>query len=152
MVAPSVPSRAILLGFCSRYPLIFRYQVQYMSKSALDGYHHSHFIWVFASNKQKKGKLSTSHRYDLLPLLRSSPGGIRRELVVYDFPDCKYSQFLNTVKNKWQKVLYFVKLSDLFSTYKENLHRTFALELILDHHLTTCAAWSHWFRNQFAVL
>ena len=41
----------------------------------------------------KKGKLSTSHRYDLLPLLRSSPGGIRRELVVYDFPDCKYSYF-----------------------------------------------------------
>ena len=31
---------------------------------------------------QKKGKLITSHRYDLLPLLRSSPGGIQRELVV----------------------------------------------------------------------
>lgn len=31
---------------------------------------------------KKKGKLITSHRYDLLPLLRSSPGGIRRELVV----------------------------------------------------------------------
>ena len=47
---------------------------------------------------RKKGKLSTSHRYDLLPLLRSSPGGIRRELVVYDFPDCKYSYFLSTCK------------------------------------------------------
>ena len=35
---------------------------------------------------QKKGKLSTSHRYDLLPLLPSDPGGIQRELVVYDFP------------------------------------------------------------------
>ncbi len=35
---------------------------------------------------EKKGKLSTSHRYDLLPLLPSDPGGIQRELVVYDFP------------------------------------------------------------------
>ena len=32
--------------------------------------------------KIKKGKLITSHRYDLLPLLRSSPEGIQRELVV----------------------------------------------------------------------
>ena len=39
--------------------------------------------------KQKKGKLDTSHRYDLLPLLPSGPGGIQRELVVYDLPDAK---------------------------------------------------------------
>ena len=32
--------------------------------------------------KQKKGKLTTSHRYNLLPLLRSGPGGVQRELVV----------------------------------------------------------------------
>ena len=38
---------------------------------------------------RKKGKLSTSHRYDLLPLLPSGPGGVQRELVVYDFPDGK---------------------------------------------------------------
>jgi len=31
---------------------------------------------------QKKGKQSTSHRYNLVPLLRSRPGGVRRELVV----------------------------------------------------------------------
>ena len=43
-------------------------------------------------HKRKKGKLDTSHRYDLLPLLRSSPGGIQRELVVYDFPECKGRQ------------------------------------------------------------
>ena len=43
--------------------------------------------------KRKKGKLDTSHRYDLLPLLRSSPGGIQRELVVYDFPDAKVAKF-----------------------------------------------------------
>ena len=30
----------------------------------------------------KKGKLTTSHRYNLLPLLRSGPGGVQRELVV----------------------------------------------------------------------
>lgn len=36
--------------------------------------------------KWEKGKLSTSHRCDLLPLLPSGPGGIQRELVVYDFP------------------------------------------------------------------
>ena len=35
---------------------------------------------------RKKGKLDTSHRYNLLPLLYSYPGGVGRELVVYDFP------------------------------------------------------------------
>ena len=47
---------------------------------------------------QKKGKLDTSHRYDLLPLLRSSPGGIQRELVVYDFPECKGRQNFGIAK------------------------------------------------------
>ena len=49
--------------------------------------------------KRKKGKLDTSHRYDLLPLLRSSPGGIQRELVVYDFPDAKVAIFSALPKN-----------------------------------------------------
>lgn len=43
--------------------------------------------------KTKKGKLSTSHRYDLLPLLPSGPGGVQRELVVYDFPDANIVKF-----------------------------------------------------------
>ena len=34
----------------------------------------------------KKGKLLISHRYNLLPLLPSGPGGIHRELVVQDLP------------------------------------------------------------------
>ena len=34
-----------------------------------------------------------SHRYDLLPLLPSGPGGIQRELVAYDFPQRKYTIF-----------------------------------------------------------
>ena len=38
---------------------------------------------------KKKGKLDTSHRYNLLPLLYSYPGGVGRELVVYDFPRTK---------------------------------------------------------------
>ena len=45
------------------------------------------------SYTRKKGKLSTSHRYDLLPLLPSDPGGIQRELVVYDLPDAKLLNF-----------------------------------------------------------
>ena len=47
---------------------------------------------------QKKGKLLASHRYNLLPLLPSGPGGIQRELVVYDFPDAKIATFLLIAK------------------------------------------------------
>jgi len=32
------------------------------------------------------GKRSISHRYNHLPLLRSSPGGFQQELVVWDLP------------------------------------------------------------------
>ena len=49
--------------------------------------------------KQKKGKLSTSHRYDLLPLLPSGPGGVQRELVVYDFPAANIRLFLYSAIN-----------------------------------------------------
>ena len=34
----------------------------------------------------KKGKLFVSHRYNLIPLLHSCPGGVLRELVVQDLP------------------------------------------------------------------
>ncbi len=47
---------------------------------------------------KKKGKLSTSHRYDLLPLLPSGPGGVWRELVVYDFPTANVLLFPVTAK------------------------------------------------------
>ena len=63
---------------------------------------------------RKKGKLDTSHRYDLLPLLRSSPGGIQRELVVYDFPECKGSQFFLTCK----KLLTFQAFTHKAALYK----------------------------------
>jgi len=39
------------------------------------------------------GKLTVSHRYNLLPLLRSNPGGIGRELVVQDLPERKGNAF-----------------------------------------------------------
>ena len=52
----------------------------------------SDFIWDVHKKAQKKGKLGTSHRYDLLPLLHSCPGGVQRELVVYDFPVGKGSK------------------------------------------------------------
>ena len=42
---------------------------------------------------RKKGKLSTSHRYNLLSLLSSDPGEVGRELVVYDFPVTKVAIF-----------------------------------------------------------
>jgi hypothetical protein len=32
------------------------------------------------------GKQPLSHRYNLLPLLRSRPGGVQRELIVKDLP------------------------------------------------------------------
>ena len=42
---------------------------------------------------QKKGKLNTSHRYNLLLLLPSGPGRVQRELVVYDLPGTKVGIF-----------------------------------------------------------
>ena len=59
--------------------------------------HRSVEIWIKVYIR-KKGKLDTSHRYDLLPLLRSSPGGIQRELVVYDLPGTKVIIFSLTQK------------------------------------------------------
>ena len=36
----------------------------------------------YPNRQKKKGKLLISHRYNLLPLLHSCPGGFQRELVV----------------------------------------------------------------------
>ena len=43
-------------------------------------------IYSFPFFVTKKGKLRTSHRYNLIPLLPSGPGGVLRELVAQDFP------------------------------------------------------------------
>ncbi len=42
-----------------------------------------HFYFI---EKVKMGKHLLSHRYNLLPLLRSRPGGVQRELIVKDLP------------------------------------------------------------------
>lgn len=44
-------------------------------------------LFFAPARAQKKGKLTMSHRYDLIPLLPSGPGGVLRELVAQDFPD-----------------------------------------------------------------
>jgi hypothetical protein len=36
--------------------------------------------------KIKMGKQLLSHRYNFLPLLRSRPGGVQKELIVEDLP------------------------------------------------------------------
>ncbi len=41
------------------------------------------------------GKHLLSHRYNLLPLLRSHPGGVQRELVVKDLPETKVGKKCN---------------------------------------------------------
>ncbi|KQC00903.1 hypothetical protein AQF98_09525 [Pedobacter sp. Hv1] len=38
------------------------------------------------------GKQLLSHRYNLLPLLRSRPGGVQRELIVKDLPGTKVAK------------------------------------------------------------
>jgi hypothetical protein len=40
------------------------------------------------------GKQLLSHRYNLLPLLRSRPGGVQRELIVKDLPGTKVAKAL----------------------------------------------------------
>lgn len=49
---------------------------------------------------QKKGKLLASHRYNLIPLLRSRPGGVLRELVVQDLPRAKVQMFSICQRNR----------------------------------------------------
>jgi hypothetical protein len=46
------------------------------------------------------GKPPASHRYNHLPLLRSSPGGVRRELVVQDLPGTKVLLFAEFTKQR----------------------------------------------------
>lgn len=42
--------------------------------------------WAGVELVKIKGKLFVSHRYNLIPLLHSCPGGVHRELVVQDLP------------------------------------------------------------------
>ena len=57
------------------------------------------------------GKLLLSHRYNLLPLLRSRPGGVERELVVKDLPATKVVFFYNLPKFTLNAVFILLFLS-----------------------------------------
>jgi hypothetical protein len=46
------------------------------------------------------GKQLLSHRYNLLPLLRSRPGGVQRELIVKDLPATKVAKEFRLQKRK----------------------------------------------------
>jgi len=54
------------------------------------------------------GKHLLSHRYNLLPLLRSHPGGVQRELVVKDLPTANvFTIFVLSNYNKSFEKTYF---------------------------------------------
>ncbi|MGY4386227.1 hypothetical protein ACVWYN_003278 [Pedobacter sp. UYP24] len=52
----------------------------------------------FYLRKVKMGKHLLSHRYNFLPLLRSRPGGVQKELIVKDLPGTKVAIQLNLQK------------------------------------------------------
>jgi hypothetical protein len=45
------------------------------------------------------GKQLLSHRYNLLPLLRSRPGGVQRELIVKDLPTANVAKDIKSGNN-----------------------------------------------------
>jgi hypothetical protein len=44
------------------------------------------------------GKQLLSHRYNFLPLLRSRPGGVQKELIVEDLPTANVAKDINPRK------------------------------------------------------
>lgn len=58
--------------------------------------------------KEKKGKHLLSHRYNLIPLLRSRPGGIQKELIVKDLPATNVVKESNSQRQK-RHLFYFFK-------------------------------------------
>jgi hypothetical protein len=53
------------------------------------------------------GKQLLSHRYNLLPLLCSHPGGVQRELIVKDLPTANVAKDLVLQKRKHELFHYF---------------------------------------------
>ena len=96
----------------------------------------------FQKSVKKKGKLSTSHRYNLLPLLPSGPGGIQRELVVYDFPDANIvlfgkltKLFVKIVEYERQDIIYPTEFQYFTGTDKQYAQICACNMLILSHNL-----------------
>jgi hypothetical protein len=50
------------------------------------------------TEKVKMGKQLLSHRYNFLPLLRSRPGGVQKELIVEDLPTANVAKDINPRK------------------------------------------------------
>jgi len=57
------------------------------------------------------GKQPLSHRYNLLPLLRSRPGGVQRELIVKDLPTANVAKEFSLQKPKQEKCDLFLEFS-----------------------------------------
>jgi len=58
------------------------------------------------------GKQPLSHRYNLLPLLRSRPGGVQRELIVKDLPTANVAKEFSLQKSKQQFLAIFCTFCD----------------------------------------
>jgi len=58
------------------------------------------------------GKQPLSHRYNLLPLLRSRPGGVQRELIVKDLPTANVAKEFILQKPMQEKSPVFCTLTD----------------------------------------
>ncbi|MEA4984951.1 MAG: hypothetical protein VB105_05805, partial [Paludibacter sp.] len=71
-----------------------------------------------AELKRQVGKHPTSHRYNQIPLLRSGPGGVQWELVVWDLPGAKVLLFCESANIIFQYILHF-KLPRSFSKSKK---------------------------------
>ena len=96
----------------------------------------------FQKSVKKKGKLSTSHRYNLLPLLPSGPGGIQRELVVYDFPDANIvlfgkltKLFVKIVEYERQDIIHPAEFQYFTGADKQYAHICACNMLIFSHNL-----------------
>jgi hypothetical protein len=57
-------------------------------------------VAIFTYRKVKMGKHLLSHRYNFLPLLRSRPGGVQKELIVKDLPGTNVAIEMNYQKSK----------------------------------------------------
>jgi hypothetical protein len=58
------------------------------------------------------GKQPLSHRYNLLPLLRSRPGGVQRELIVKDLPTANVAKEFSLQKPEQQFLAIFCTFCD----------------------------------------
>jgi hypothetical protein len=58
--------------------------------------------------RKKMGKHLLSHRYNLLPLLRSRPGGVQKELIVKDLPGTNVAKDINPPRGKFHLFSIFV--------------------------------------------